>query len=175
MGLGDATPYKLTLRQGTLRRVLAAIELEAAGGGAAGTLQGGPMPVWPPPGVHTFRRVTPVPLKLHGANPRWPLGLWTADGNITQYGFLDGVGMGRLDVTKDTRFYFGSLLVASDPNLNLAFASEWTKQGATIEVNNPTEKAIVATVRSAVAIQDRKAIDRKLTVAPGATLYVDVQ
>ena len=175
MGLGDATPYKLALQQGTVRRILAAIELEAAGGGAAGTLQGGPMPVWPPAGVHTFRRVTPVPLKLHGANPRWPLGLWTADGNITQYGFLDGVGMGRLDVTKDTRFYFGSLLVASDPNLNLAFASEWTQQGATIEVNNPTEKAIVATVRSAAAIQDRKAIERKLTVAPGATLYVDVQ
>jgi len=98
-----------------------------------------------------------------------------ADGTIEQSGFIDGVLWGTMLVDENTPFYFGNLLIASDPDLNLAFASEWTADGATIEVNNPTDKEITATITTPKAITDRKAVNEQVTVPAGAGVIVEVK
>ncbi len=178
MGLDGPTPYTLTMKQGKLNRVMAAIHFDAEDGGAAGHLKGAAVPAWGPKG---WKSINPgyevgVPLRLHGANPCWPAGLWTTrDDKIEPFGFLDGVAFGIMLVDTDADFYFGNLLTASDANLNLAFGAEWTKDRAVIEVNNPTDKAITATVRTAGAIPGRKAFEQKVTVPAGSTIYVEAK
>ncbi len=180
MGLDGLTPYTLDMRQGKVNRIVATIHFDADKGGVAGHLTGAAIPDRAPRGWEGvnpgYDKETGIPLQLHGANPRWVAGLWTSVTNIVEpYGFLDGVALGLLRVDKDTDFYFGNLLTASDTNLNLAFGAEWTKDCAVIEVNNPTARDISATVRSAEAVKDRKAVKEKVKVPAGSSVYVTVK
>jgi len=174
MGLDGPTPYTLDMKQGKVDRIVGAIHFAAENGGAAGRLKGAEMPLWPPKKWNVVgRRTFGVPLRLHGANPRWVAGLWRSDdGVIEDFGFLDGVALGTMLVDKDTDFYFGNLITATSPDLNLAFCAAWTRDGTRIEANNPTDKPITATVSTAAAITDRIAIKEKLTVPAGTTLYI---
>ncbi len=168
-GFDGATPFTLAMTQGQHAGTALYLNLTAKAGGAAGQITGGKMPL-----------LGYMPVRLTGANPRWPVGLWqpSADpakpGVLTSYAFLDGVALGRLNVTADGRFYFGNMLTATNPNLNLAFSAPWTQEGAVIEVNNPTGKAIKATISSPRAIADRLTIHTKVTVPAGTTVYVPV-
>ena len=177
MGLDGPTPYALDLTQGRVDRIVGAIHFEAENGGVSGTLKGGEMPLWPPKRWNAVgRRPFGVPLRLHQANPRWVAGLWRADdGQIEDFGILDGVALGTMLVDKDTDFYFGNLLTATSPDLNLAFCSAWTEYGTRIEVNNPTDNPISATVSTPPAITDRVAINQKVTIPAGTTLYIGVR
>ena len=177
MGLDGPTPYKLDIRQGKVNRIVATIHLDAERGGVAGHLTGASMPPRAPrgwDGVNPgYDQETGVPLRLHGANPRWVAGLWTSVSNsVEPYGFLDGVALGLMRVDRDADFYFGNLLTASDTNLNLAFGAEWTATNAIVEVNNPTARNISATVQSAAAIKGRKAVKERVNVPAGSSVYV---
>ncbi|OPZ84250.1 MAG: PHP domain protein [bacterium ADurb.Bin429] len=169
LGFDGATPFSLALTQGKHDGTALYISLTAKSYGAAGHVTGGTMPV-----------LGMMPIRLTGANPRWPLGLWqpsaepATPGVITNYDFLDGVGLGRLNVTANGDFYLGNLLTAGNPNLHLAFSTPWTQEGATIEVNNPTEKAIRTTISSPKAIKDRLVIRENVSVPAGATIFIKV-
>jgi hypothetical protein len=180
MGLDGPVPYSLALQQGKVDRIVAAIHFRAQQGGVAGRLTGAAIPPWGPRTRGFNPQVIGVPVRLHGANPRWVAGLWTATGQdsgkpgaIEQFDFLDGVMLGVMLVDKDTDFYLGNLITATDSSLNLAFAAEWTGDTVKIEVNNPTDDSITATVSTAKAIPDRKHVEKQLTVPPGNTVYVE--
>jgi hypothetical protein len=180
MGLDGPTPYQLDLRQGKVNRIVAAIHFDADQGGVAGHLTGADVPAWAPRGWDgvnpAYAKDTGVPLRLHGANPNWVAGLWTSEGDsVEPYGFLDGVALGLMPVNRDTDFYFGNLLTANNPDLHLAFGAEWTATNATVEVNNPTDRNITATVQTAPAIRSRKAFQREVTVPAGTTVYIEAQ
>jgi len=175
MGLDGPTPYKLNLTQGKLDRTVATVHLKADKGGVAGQIVGGQVPPWAAKDRAFYPRYCGVPVKVHGANPRWVGGLWAGDGTIEQFGFIDGALWGTMMVDQSGPFYFGNLLIASDPNLNLAFAAEWTKDAAVVEVNNPTDKEITATITTPGAIADRKAVNEKVTVPAGGSVIVEVK
>ena len=156
------TPYILAPRQGRIEAHAFYVTAQAEGGGFAGEVRVGQMPA-----------LSRLPLRLAGANPRWALGGWTkAADTITPYEYLDGVGLGRLDVSKDDLFYFGALATASRPELWLTMAQEWTAAGVRLEVHNPTDEPITATVRTAPAIATRRALARDVTVPAGTSIYV---
>jgi hypothetical protein len=169
LGFDGPTPYTLTMTQGQHDGTALYLKMTAKDYGVAGQVTGGKMPLlgW-------------MPVRLSGANPRWPVGLWqpSADpakpGTVTHYDFHDGVALGRLPVAADGGFYFGNLLTATNPQVNLAFSTPWTKEGATVEVNNPTGKAITTIIRSPKAITDRLPINEKVTVPAGTTITVTI-
>lgn len=162
-GFDGPTPFSITCRQGKLDRVAMYLDMTAADGGVAGEVKGGKMPV-----------LGELPIRLAGANPRWPVGLWHPGKSIVPFDFLNGVALGRPDVTKDGEFYFGNLLTAGSPDLHLALASDWTAEGVRIEVSNPTGKDVTTVLKSPAAIADRKRVEEKVTVPAGATIYVTV-
>jgi len=103
---------------------------------------------------------------------------------VSLYSFIDGeVTAARFYQAKDgTKFYFGNLLIASNPDLCLNFASPWTEPAAmnstepvTVEVHNPTDKEITATVRTPKGIPDRKQFSKEVTVPAGASVFVTVE
>jgi hypothetical protein len=167
--------FSLNLKQGKLDRVAFNLYFQAEAYGVAGSVKAG----------ECYRDA--LRAHLDNANPNWPLGAWSSigpripkgheiGGKIVPLSFVDGkVASGRLYFDKDADFYYGNLLMASDPNLYLNFASEWTSDGATIEVHNPTDKEIKATVWSPKAIPDLKLIREKVTVPPGTSIYVEVK
>lgn len=169
-GFAGPTPYALELAQGKLERAAYILHLAAADHGIAGTIRDGK------PGVGGL-----LPLRASSVSPRWPLGVWRpADGTsapatLTAYACFEGAGLGLLDVTRNGPFYCGNLITATDASLNLAFVAPWTATGTRIEVNNPTDKTISATVASPKAITDRKAFSQSVEVPAGATIYVDVK
>lgn len=169
LGFDGPTPYSLQMTQGQHAGTALYINFIAKDGGAAGQVTGGKMPL-----------LGYTPLRLTGANPHWPVGVWQPStepsklGALTPFDFLDGVALGRLNVTVTGTFYFGNLLLASNSQLNLAFSAPWTQEGTTIEVNNPTAKAITAIISSPKAITDRFVIHHKVTVPAGSTVYVTV-
>ncbi len=177
MGLNGATPYKIELQKGLINRTVASVYFDADKGAVSGHLTGAVIPGWAPTNwgavKPAFQQECGVPLRLCGANPRWVAGLWTSrDDKIEPFGFLDGVVLGMLRVDKDADFYFGNMLTASNANLYLAFGAEWTKDAVVIEVQNPTDKKITATVQTAV-IPGRIAFKKKVTVPAGGTVYLE--
>ena len=164
LGFDGPTPFRFELSQGKLKSVGWYVLFEAESNGVAGEVKGGEVP---------DPRLEHLPVKLENANPNWPIGLWTPN-RLQPYGFMDGIGLGRLDVTRDSEFYFGSLLTASDPDLCLAFAEEWTRDGARVEVSNPTAQPITAIVRTAAPVSDRLQFAREVTIPAGTNLYVRI-
>ena len=176
MGLDGPTPYEFTIEQGRVDRIAGTVHFAAENGGVAGRLKGAELPLWAPKGMKGLYHARPhpgLPIRLHDANPRWVAGLWLSDGTMEPFGFLEDVLLGTMVTEQDCGFYFGNLVTATDPELNLAFASDWTRDGARVEVNNPTDKAITATVRTATAVTGRKAIEAEVTVPAGTTVYID--
>jgi hypothetical protein len=166
LGFGGQLPYDLELTRGSLREVRFGPQVVAKAGGVAGLLSG----------QSDLRVLGPeqlAPIELHGGNPNWPLGLWTAaDGEVHNYDYLDGVGRGRIRITRDTDFYFGSLITATSPALRLAFSEPWTKDRAVIAVHNPTDHPINATVATPSEIHGYKSVKKGVTVGPGKTILI---
>jgi hypothetical protein len=165
LGFDGEPPFKLACTQGSVDHVGFFLYLKAKNGGVAAALSGAPVPVSPL-----------MPIRLVDANPNWPLGMWDPQGLRTQdFAFLDGVGMGFVDVTKSGEFYFGNTLLATDKNLNLAFAAPWTKDYVKVEVNNPTDKPVTATITAPKAIEaGRIHIEKEVTVPAGGSMYFEL-
>ena len=133
-----------------------------------------------------------LPDPATGGKDGGPIQLLFLKGNI-EIGFgntidLDKTLLGKLasarffQVKDGAKFYFGNLLLASDPGLCLNFASPWTeaeamnrKEPVTVEVHNPTDKPIAATVRTPKAIPDRKQFSAEVTVPAGTSIFVAVE
>jgi hypothetical protein len=166
LGFGGRPPYDLEITRGSLREIRFGPQVVAEAGGVAGHLSG----------KSDLRVLGPeqlAPIELHGGNPNWPLGLWTAaDGEVHNYDYLDGVGRGRIRITRETDFYFGSLITATSPELRLAFAEQWTQEKAVIAIHNPTDHPITATVATPSEIHGYKSLKRGVTVGAGKTILI---
>ncbi|MHB9024722.1 MAG: hypothetical protein ACYC7E_11205 [Armatimonadota bacterium] len=115
-----------------------------------------------------------LPLFIANLNPRWTAGVWREDDplNFTdQFGFIDGVGMTTLDVSRPTRFFAGNLISAENPNLFLSI-EKWTKVGITVEVHNPTDKAITARLATPGEITGLYMLDMTVAIPAGTTVRV---
>src|ERR1035437_9916747 len=82
---------------------------------------------------------------------------------LQHMGVFKGIGYAVLDNTSDTPFYAGNTLIASNPNLILAY-TYWTATEAGLEVNNPTDKPIMARLTSPDAIQGNCKVDTEVTI-----------
>ncbi|MHB9133011.1 MAG: hypothetical protein ACYDBB_18240 [Armatimonadota bacterium] len=182
MGFDGPTPYSLTLKRGNANPFGYLISTVAPEGGIAGDIHGGPMPY-------------EIPLSLYGVNPRWTAGVWRSDAPdniadqlaVSTIPFTDlsmkevgssitrqlysGVGYTTLDVSKDAKFYAGNFITADNPDLFLNLES-WTKDGISVEVNNPTDAAITATIQTPAEITTLKPLKKTITVPAGTTVRI---
>ena len=156
--LGDT----LELQRGRLEKQAVYLDLTAEEGGVVGTLKPGATPI-----------VNRMPARVAGINPRWPVGSWQAGEPVREGLALEGKALLRLDVTKAGAFYLGNLLLADQPDLYLAFASAWDERGEVkVEVTNPTDKPLTATILTPEAIKGVPALKTKVTVAAGETRVI---
>ncbi len=180
MGFDGPTPYSLTLTRGKLTGQQYIAYLDAEERGVAGQVHGANVP---------FN----LPLEISGLNPRWTAGVWRSDapadisdqlpvidamelnmsiaaGNEVQKRSIDGTGYSTLDVNKDVTFYAGNLISADNDELFLNIEN-WSKDAISVEVNNPTEKEISATIQTPAEI-GLKQLKKTLTIPAGATVRV---
>lgn len=164
LGFGNTAPFSIQLEKGLLIRHEIELVFEAAAGGVWGTIEAGDMPL-----------LDRLPVRIQAVNPRWPVGAWRP-GEPVQAGLhFEGSAWLRLDVTRDGPFYLGHLLMADHPELMLAFASPWTDADpVSIEVTNPTEQEITATLRSAPEITDQWPVEVSITIPAGDTRVIRV-
>lgn len=166
LGFGGQPRYDLEMTRGTLRAIRFGPQVVAEAGGVAGHITG-------KPDLRVLGPEQLAPIELHGGNPNWPLGLWAAtDGQIHHYDYLDEVGRGRIQLNRDTNFYFGSLVTATAPELRLAFAEPWTEEQAVVAVHNPTDHPITATVATPPEIRGYRRLEKGVTVGAGKTVVI---
>ncbi|OPZ85477.1 MAG: hypothetical protein BWY76_01396 [bacterium ADurb.Bin429] len=159
MGFAGPTPYQLTMTRGTLDRIAYLAEMTPDRYGVAGQV------------TKTAELLVDVPMQLRGVNANWPAGIWHEDGTLAYTGIFEATAWPRLDVSKPGKFYAGNLLTASNPDLVLSIV-QWTKDRINLEVHNPTDIAITATITSPAEITGYKALKHTLTIPAGTTTYV---
>ncbi|MHB9132374.1 MAG: hypothetical protein ACYDBB_14985 [Armatimonadota bacterium] len=159
MGFAGPTPYQLKVTRGKLDRIAYLAEMTSERFGVAGEIG------------KTAELLADVPLQIRGLNPRWVAGLWRDGSEIAYTGVFEQTAWPRLDVSKPGKFYAGNLLTADNPDLVLEVV-RWTKDQIKIEVHNPTDKVIEATVSTPAEITNYQPLRRKVTVPPGTTVYV---
>jgi hypothetical protein len=113
-----------------------------------------------------------LPLQIDGVSPTWPAGLWREDGSLAYAGVFEGRMWPRLDTSVAGSFYAGNLLIADNPDLVLEFV-KWTRDTIKIEVHNPTDDAIAATISTPKEITTHKALKRRVVVPAGTTAYIE--
>jgi len=182
LGAEGATPWQLDLTQGKLTKILGLVNLAADDSGVAGQLHaGGPLAY--------------LPLAISGLHDQWPAALWVpeptaysmgglyhpvamagtaSDTFLADFGVFEGIGYAALPAQKDTQFFAGNTLTATDPRLFLAYAL-WTSDSAVIEVQNPTGQLIKAHLSSPASIPGRFHVDTDVTVPAGQSVRVTLQ
>ena len=160
MGFAGPTPYQLTVTRGKLEGIAYLASMTPAGGGVAGEV------------TQTAEIPYDVPLQIRGLNDHWVAGSWREGGAVAYTGVFEGTAWPRLDVSKKGKFYAGSLLTCGNNDLVLEIV-KWTQDAIKIEVHNPTNKPIETTLSTPVEMTNYKAIDRKVTVPAGTTVYLE--
>ena len=160
MGFAGPTPYQINLTRGKLDKMAFIAEMTPDNYGVAGQIAA--------PANIPYQ----IPLQIKGANERWVAGIWREDTGISYTGILEGSAWPRLDVSKPVKFYAGNLLVSDNKDLVLDFV-KWTKDAVKVEVHNPTDKPIDATVLTPKEITDYKSLNKKVSVPPGTTIYIE--
>lgn len=159
MGFGGTTPYQFTLTRGKLESLAYLASMTPAGGGVAGEV------------TQTAEINYDVPLQIRGLNEHWVAGSWREGGEVAYTGVFEGTAWPRLDVSKKGKFYAGNLLTADNNELVLEVV-KWTKDVIKVEIHNPTDKPITATIATPAEITNYKAFNQAVTVPPGSTLYL---
>jgi hypothetical protein len=110
-----------------------------------------------------------LPVFVTGLNANWQAGLWRPGEPIQPIPVFESVGIARLDVSKPGPFHIGNLITCDAPALRLTI-TEWTKGAMSVEVHNPTDQPVVATIRSARAVEDRVPIAQEVRILSGKTV-----
>ncbi|MHB9133759.1 MAG: hypothetical protein ACYDBB_22065 [Armatimonadota bacterium] len=159
LGLAGETPYTLVLTRGKLGKTTYFAPLTAARFGVAGKIT--------KPASIPF----PVPLRVTTVNGNWPAGSWREGGAVEYAGVFEGTTWPLLDVSKAGAFYAGNLVTAGNEQLVLELV-KWTKDAITVEVHNPTNTPITATVQTPREITNYYALSKKLTVPAGTSIVL---
>ena len=159
MGFAGPTPYRISTDRGKINGFSFIAEAAPEDGGIAGLVD-------VPADIHYW-----IPLRIP-VNPNWVAGIWQQGQRIRYSGIFEDTAWPQLDVTKKTRFYAGNLLTSDNEALVLQ-AVIWTPNRLKVEVHNPTDKPITATVRSPKEITGLARIDKKVTISAGSTVYAE--
>jgi hypothetical protein len=158
LGLAGETPYALALTRGALEGICYYATCKAANGGIAGRI--------------TTAATLPfhLPLRVSTVNNNWPCGIWR-DGTLEYLATFEGTAWPLLDTSTPGAFYVGNLLTATDDRLVLEIV-KWTNDRLSVDVHNPTDTPITATITSPPEITGLQAITRRMTVAPGTSQLI---
>ncbi|OPZ31206.1 MAG: hypothetical protein BWZ02_00345 [Lentisphaerae bacterium ADurb.BinA184] len=158
MGFAGPTPYTLTLRRGRLDGIAFVAHTTAADGAVAGEVS------------RTADIPYCVPVAVGPVNPRWPAGVWRP-GSLAFTGVFEGVAWPRLDVAVAGPFVAGNLVTADRPELGIEVVG-WTRDRFRLEVHNPTDAEVKASLVSPPEITDLKPVKTTVAVPAGSTVYV---
>jgi hypothetical protein len=161
LGLSGPTPYTLTFTRGKLTEQAFVAYCAADNGGLAGDLT--PYPQMP----------FPLTVAVEGVNGNWPCEVWQpgAKQPLTPFGVFERRGWARLDVTVGGPFFVGTVVTCSNPALRIGLL-DWTKDGLSLELNNPTDQPIEATIATAPEVKDHFQVQAPVKVAAGEQITV---
>ena len=152
----------LRLRLGTAVDTGPGIVCQAGEGHAAG---GSFHAKWPPCG--------PIPLEVGGVRPAWPLALEDASGLRLLGTCSDPLRtVIQPAATGEEFFMAGNLLLADNPDIRIE-ADTVSKNRVRFLVHNPTPAALTCDIRVNTAFRHVPAFRKRVTLAPGATLWLD--
>lgn len=185
LGLTGNPPYGLTLARGTLKQLLYTAEIDAANGAVAGAVKPASAPPSPAkpgePDAENDPAAAPaappmtyaLPLCIAGMNGNWDNRVWREDGALTPFGVFEGIGYARLDVTKGGKFYADPLVTAkSTPALRITVLA-WDDKGIKLELNNPTDAPMEATLETPAEITGKFALHQQVSMPAGSMKVMD--
>ena len=178
MGLGEKTPFDFHLTQGQLSELAYVAYAKASDFAIAGVIDkalphdyssklslgfinqskegyGGTM--------KDYR----MPVAVSGVNYNWPAAL-VRENKMEPVDIFENTAWARLDVTKTGSFFLGNTVKATNKNLKIGI-QEWTSKSIVLEVNNPTDAAITATVSTIASGPERMPMSLDVTVKPGSS------
>lgn len=179
MGFSANTPFEIKMTQGRLASLAYIAEIEGSEGGAVGAVSKAI-----PAGfiknlslgfINTNREGYAgalsdyrLPVCVAGVNYNWPAAL-VLDGRWCQpLDVFEGKAWARLDLAKEGSFYIGNIVKATNRNLRIGVL-KWGAKEVMLEVHNPTDASITATVSSIAAVHDRFQFSREITLKPGSS------
>lgn len=112
-----------------------------------------------------------VPLEFTGLNPNRPAGIWREGAGISFTGVFEGRAWPRLDVGKAGRFVAGQLIGADNTNVAIEVVA-WTADRLKLDINNPTDKPVKTTVRSA-KLTGLKSFEKTVELPAGSSALVE--
>lgn len=144
MGLSGPLPYTLRLSRGRMTEPGYVWHCAASAGGLAGEIT--------PAAQMPF----PLVLAVEGVNGNWPCAVWQPGARepLVPFGVFEQKGWAKLDATVGGPFFVGNVVTCSHPAMRISLL-EWTKNGLFLELNNPTEAPVEATVRTAPEVTER--------------------
>jgi hypothetical protein len=148
---------RLGTRVGTGPDIVCQAEKEYAAGGSCYVASG---------------RHDPIPLEVRGVRPGWPLALEDASGLK-----LLGAGSDTLrtvipPATGSVTFTAGNLLLADSSDVRIEVDTV-SKKRVRFLVHNPTTKALICEIRANAAFTSVPSFRKRVTLAPGATVWRD--
>ena len=157
LGITGKPAYEVTPQQGSVKGTRLWLDLQAAEGGFAGTMQ-----------KTTTRRLPQrVPIRVYGLNPNWSAAVWERKTKTLEpFGIGDGVGYASVDLDKGPAdVYVGSLATCDQPELRLWVLEEGGK--VRVIAQNPTDREMTTVVRAGKGYDRAGAWERKVTVKAG--------
>ncbi|HEY3396110.1 MAG TPA: hypothetical protein VGM19_00475 [Armatimonadota bacterium] len=182
LGLRGTPPYKLSFTQGKLQSLAYIANCAAADFGLSGSVDQALNPdllKGCTSGMINLNKEAlgdPIaeyrlPLLVSGINYNWPAALVREGALGAELAVFEGQAYARLDVSKTGAFYVGNVLVSDALNLRLALLN-WTADACVVEVNNPTNADLQATIWTAPQVKDRYQGRTKVTVKAGTSQTV---
>lgn len=161
LGLSSGPPaYTVTPRIGNVRSTRYVLELDAADGGFDGTISKAPLPIL-------------LPIRVHGVNPNWTCAIVEHhDKWWLPVGVLDGTAYATLDTTSVHDVWIGNVVTCEQPDLILTLLPDGAS-GLAIEIHNPTDREISATVRTAPQFTLAPFFSTRVTIPTGASELIE--
>ena len=125
-------------------------------------------------GTFTLKRarLDPLPLEVRGVRPNWPLALEDASGLRLLGSGSDTLRTVIPSSTGTVSFTAGNLLLADSPDVRVE-ADTASKKRMCFLAHNPTTAALTCEIRANTAFKSIPSFRKRVTLAPGATVWLD--
>ena len=161
MGLNGPPGYALTVSQGTVVGSAYVLDAEAADGGFCAVVGKAALPVR-------------LPICVRGINPKWSAAIVNVkNGDYLPIGVIEAENKAYAtwDTTvAATELYIGNLVRCDNPDLILTVTR--TGNSWQVDVHNPGDAAVAATVRGAAKVTTLAGLNQKVEVAPGQSVVL---
>ena len=160
-GLGGGKPaYEVKPRSGSVLSTQYVLELQAQNGGFGGVITKANLP-------------TRLPIRVRGINPNWTCGIVERTEKWwLPLGTLDGVAYAALDTKADRDVWIGNVVTCDQPALVLTLLPDG-EGNFSIDVHNPTDKELTATVQTVPEWTLSPALTKQVTVPAGSNVMIE--